>query len=68
MMTLKNNLHIFYSNKLKIKETTESPSAASNLDLNLCIDDTGRFKSKLYDKRDVVDSPIVNLHLVAIHT
>ena len=46
-------------NELEIKETTDTSFSASYLDLYLYIDN-GRLKSKLYDKRDDFDFPIVN--------
>ena len=55
----KDYLHLIYPNELEIKETTETSSSASYLDLYLYIDN-GRLKSKLYDKRDDFDFPIVN--------
>ena len=47
---LKDYLHLIYPSELEIKETTDSTSA-SYLDLYLYIDNTGRLKSKLDDKR-----------------
>ena len=45
---------------IEIKETTDTPTSASYLDLNLYIDNSGLLKSKIYDKRDDFDFPIVN--------
>ena len=53
-------LHLIYPNELEIKETTDTPNSASYLDLYLYIDNDRRLKSKLYDKRDDFNFPIVN--------
>jgi hypothetical protein len=55
-----NYLHQIYPSELEIKETTDTPALASYLDLYLYIDNAGRLKSKLYDKHDDFDFPIVN--------
>ena len=47
----KDYLHLIYPSELEIKETTDTSTSASYLDLYLYIDNTGRLKSKLYDKR-----------------
>ena len=52
-------LHLIYPTELEIKETTDTTSSASYLDLYLYIDN-GRLRSKLYDKRDDFNFPIVN--------
>ena len=49
-----------YPSELEIKETTDSSSSASYLDLYLQYDQNGRLTTKLYDKRDDFDFPIVN--------
>ena len=49
-----------YPNELEIKDTTNTPKSASYLDLHLEIDNEGNLKSKLYDKRDDFNFPIVN--------
>ena len=48
------------SNKLEINDTTGAARSASCLDLHLEIDSEGRFRKKLYDKRDDFKFPIVN--------
>ena len=53
-------VHHIYPNELEIKDTTDTVKSASYLDLFLCIDNEGRLNSKLYDKRDDFDFPIVN--------
>ena len=54
-----NHLHAIYPPELEIKETTESPVSASYLDLFLTLYN-GKLKTKLYDKRDDFNFPIVN--------
>ena len=53
-------MHLIYTNELEIKDTTDTEKSASYLDLFLYIDNGGRLNSKLYDKRDDFDFPIVN--------
>jgi hypothetical protein len=47
-----------YPVELEIKDTTDR--SASYLDLHLEIDSEGRFRTKLYDKKDYFNFPIVN--------
>jgi hypothetical protein len=49
-----------YSIELEIKDTTDADRSASYLDLHLEIDSEGRLITKLYDKRDDFNFPIVN--------
>ena len=49
-----------YPIELGIKDTTDTDRSASYLDLHLEIDSEGRLRTKLYDKRDVLNFPIVN--------
>jgi hypothetical protein len=51
---------LIYPIELEIKDTTETERSASYLDLHLEIDSKGGLKTKLYDKRDDFDFPIVN--------
>ena len=53
-------IHLIYPNELEIKDTTDSPKSASYLDLYLEIDSRGKLNTKLYDKRDDFNFPIVN--------
>ena len=46
--------------ELEIKDTTDTDRSASYLDLHLEIDSEGRVRTKLYDKRDGFNFPIVN--------
>lgn len=59
-LQFKDYLHQIYPSELEFKETTDTPALASYLDLYLYIDNSGRLKSKLYDKHDDFDFPIVN--------
>ena len=53
-------LHLIYPKELEIKDTTDSEKSASYLDLHLEIDTQGELSTKLYDKRDDFNFPIVN--------
>ena len=52
-------LEFIYPRELEIKETTETTSSASYLDCYLCLDN-GKLVTRLYDKRDDFNFPIVN--------
>jgi hypothetical protein len=54
-------VHRIYPIELEIKDTTYTDRSASYLDLHLEIDSEGRLRTKLYDKRDDFNFPIVNL-------
>jgi hypothetical protein len=49
-----------YPIELEIKDTTDTDRSASYLDLHLEIDSNGRLRTKLYDKTDDFNIPIVN--------
>jgi hypothetical protein len=51
--------------ELEIKDTTDTYRSASYLDLHLEIDSEGQLRTKLYDKRDDFNLPIVNFPFVA---
>jgi hypothetical protein len=53
-------LHLIYPPELEIKETTEKNSLVSYLDLCIEIQNDGNLCTKLYDKRDDFNFPIVN--------
>ena len=55
-LQFKDYLHQIYPSELEFKETTDTPALASYL----YIDNSGHLKSKLYDKHDDFDFPIVN--------
>ena len=48
-----------YPIELEIKDTTDTDTSALHLDLHLDIDSEGRLRTKLYDKRDDLNFPIV---------
>ena len=58
------NFHTYvntiYPNELEIKDTTESSTQASYLDILLSVDTDRKLTTKLYDKRDDFDFSIVN--------
>ena len=49
---------------IEIKDTTDTDRSASYLDLHLEIDSVGRLRTKLYDKRDDFNFPIVNFPFI----
>ena len=59
-----NHLHSIYPPELEIKETTESPTSASYLDLLLSVSN-GILSTKLYDKRDDFNFRIVNFPFIS---
>ena len=64
VLSLKNTkiaeyLEFIYSRELEIKETTETATSSSYLDCYLYIDN-GKLTTRLYDKRDDFNFPIVN--------
>ena len=64
VLSLKNTkfaeyLEFIYPCELKIKETTETAASSSYLDCYLYIDN-GKLTTRLYDKRDDFNFPIVN--------
>ena len=64
VLSLKNTkfaeyLEFIYPRELEIKETTETAASSSYLDCYLYIDN-GKLATRLYDKRDYFNFPIVN--------
>ena len=64
VLSLKNTkfaeyLEFIYPRELEIKETTETSASSSYLDCYLYIDN-GKLTTRLYDKRDDFNFPIVN--------
>ena len=51
---------IIYPPELEVKETTDTASSASFLDLYLEFDDSGQISTKIYDKRDDFNFKIIN--------
>jgi hypothetical protein len=48
---------LHYPPELEVKETTNTPSSASFLNLYLEFDDSGQISTKIYDKRDDFNPP-----------
>jgi hypothetical protein len=53
-----------YPIELEIKDTTDTDRSASYLDLHLEIENEARLRTKLYDKRDDFNFPIVNFSFI----
>jgi hypothetical protein len=53
-----------YSIELEINDTTDTDRSASYFDLHLEIDNRCRLRTKLYDKRDDFNFPIVNFPFI----
>ena len=53
-------LPLIYPPELEVKETTDTSSSASFLDLYLEFDDSGQLNTKIYDKRDDFNFKIIN--------
>jgi hypothetical protein len=53
-----------YPIELEIKDTTDTDTSASYLDLHLEIGSEGWLRTKLYDKRDDFNFPIVNFSFI----
>ena len=58
--TFNEYLPLIYPPELEIKETTESRSSASYLDIFLEFDTNGHLSTRLYDKRDDFNFTIIN--------
>jgi hypothetical protein len=54
-------LPLIYPPELEAKETTDTASSASFLDLYLEFDDSDQLSTKIYDKREIKDSSLMNL-------
>jgi hypothetical protein len=52
ILDLQNFFHWYIRQRLEVKETTDTASSASFLDLYLEFDDSGKLSTKIYDKRD----------------
>ena len=50
--------------EFEIKDTTDADISASYLDLRLEVDSESRLRTKLYDKRDDFNFPIVNIPFI----
>ena len=53
-------LPLIYPPELEVKETTDTASSASFLDLYLEVDESGQISTKIYDKRDDFNIKIIN--------
>ena len=53
-------LPLIYLPELEVKETTDTTSSASFLDLYLEFDDSGKISTNIYDKRDDFNFKIIN--------
>jgi hypothetical protein len=51
-LDLQNFFHWYIPPELEVKETTDTASSASFLDLYLEFDDSGQLNTQIYDKRD----------------
>ena len=61
-----NYLSMIHPPELEIKETTETASSASYLDIYLEFDSNGHLSTRLYDKRDDFNFTIINFpHLIS---
>ena len=54
-------LPLIYPPELEVKETTDTASTATLLDLYLELDESGQLSTKIYDKRDDYNFKIINL-------
>jgi hypothetical protein len=57
-------VHRIYPIELKIKDTTHTDISASYLDIHREIESEERLRTKLYDKRDDFNFPIVNFPII----
>ena len=55
-----NRQTLIYPPELEVKETTDTASSASFLDLYFEFDDSGQISTKIYDKRDDFNFKIIN--------
>ena len=53
-------LPLIYPPELEVKETTDTASSATFLDLYLEFDESGQLSTKIYDKRDDFNFKIIN--------
>ena len=58
-------LPLIYPPELEIKETSDTASSASFLDLYLEFDDSGQISTKIYDKRDDFNFKIIFFQICA---
>jgi hypothetical protein len=53
-----------YPIEFEIKDITDTDRSVSYIDIHIEIDSDGRLRTKLYDKRDNFNFPIVNIPLI----
>jgi hypothetical protein len=58
---------LIYPPELKVKETIDTASSVSFLDLYLEIDDSGQLSTNIYDKRDDFNFKIINFPNMCIN-
>ena len=56
----RNKVRLLFGDDKSVKETTDTASSASFLDLYLEFDDSGQLSTKIYDKRDDFNFKIIN--------
>ena len=61
-------MHLTHQNELEVNDNTYIQKSAFYLDLYIEIDNGGRFKTKLYDKRDDFIFPIVDFPFISSNT
>jgi hypothetical protein len=54
-----NTISLIYPPELEVKETTDTASSESSLNLFLEFDDSGQISTKIYDKRDDFNLKII---------
>jgi hypothetical protein len=59
-------LPLIYPPELEAKETTDTASSPSFLDLYLEFDDSGQLSTKIYDKRDDFNFKIINFPNICV--
>ena len=64
VLSLTNCVDRIYPIEPEKKDATDTDMSTSYLDLHLEIDSEGRLRTKLYDKRDDFNIPIVNFRFI----
>ena len=64
VLSLNNFVDRIYPIEPEINDTTDTDMSTSYLDLHLEIDNEGRLRTKLYEKGDDFNSPIVNVPFI----
>jgi hypothetical protein len=64
VLSLNNFVDGIYPIEPEINDTTDTDMSTSYLDLHLEINNEGRLRTKLYDKRDDFNSPIVKFPFI----